>query len=267
MCAWPFTPKISPMAPHVRSPAVLPQTPPLHGTPTLDVGTASAVSIATLIPGLGLVAMTAAPTHAADPSCVVRGLTITCTFTYTGAAQQWLPPADVTSATFEVVGAAGGRGADGAARGGLGGGATATLDLVGGQAVTINVGGKGADLAGAGGWNGGGNGASRTNPGGGGGGGASEVIVQGARRIVGGGGGGGGTLDSEKVDCRCRGPAATAAGPRPGAARVPEARARTVRLRLHIKRRLRRWQGRRRAASGSRLRWVLALGVGVHEPW
>ncbi len=123
------------------------------------VGTASAVSIATLIPGLGLVGMAAAPAHAADPACTTSGLTTTCTFSYTGASQPVLLPDYVSLATFEVVGAAGGRGTDG----------------VGGVA---GVAGAVAPCA------------------------SAKVGQPDAGR-----------------------PAATAAGPRPAAARVPEARA------------------------------------------
>ena len=72
------------------------------------LGTASALTIATLTPGLGLAAIVAAPAQAAGASCVTSGLTTTCRFTYAGASQQWLPPDHVTSATFVVVGAAGG---------------------------------------------------------------------------------------------------------------------------------------------------------------
>ena len=42
----------------------------------------------------------------ADPS---PGDTATCTFSYTGAAETWVVPAGVTSATFELWGAQGGR--------------------------------------------------------------------------------------------------------------------------------------------------------------
>ena len=158
------------------------------------VGTASAVSIATLIPGLGLVGMTAAPAHAADPACTTSGLTTTCTYSYTGATQPVLLPDFVRLATFQVVGAAGGRGTDGVGQGGSGGGVTKTLEVRPGSSIAINVGGKGADRNGVGGWNGGGNGAGATTPGGGGGGGASELLVDGQRVLVGGGGGGGGTV-------------------------------------------------------------------------
>ena len=50
------------------------------------------------------------PALAALPSggCVV-GATTTCTFNYTGAAEAWVVPAGVTSAVFDLFGAAGGQ--------------------------------------------------------------------------------------------------------------------------------------------------------------
>ena len=157
-------------------------------------GTASALSIATLVPGLGLTGMAAAPAHAADPACTTSGITTTCTYSYTGTTQPVVLPEFARLVTFQVVGAAGGRGTDGVGQGGVGGGVTKTLEVQPGIPISVNVGGKGADRSGVGGWNGGGNGAGATSPGGGGGGGASELFVGGQKVLVGGGGGGGGTL-------------------------------------------------------------------------
>ena len=46
----------------------------------------------------------ATPARAA-PSCTTSGTTVTCTFSYTGAADTWTVPPDVTSATFDLYGA------------------------------------------------------------------------------------------------------------------------------------------------------------------
>src|SRR4051794_6525470 len=64
----------------------------------------------------------------------------------------WTVPGRVTRATFDVFGAAGGRGGnDNAGRtpGGLGGEATATLNVSPGQVFEIVVGGAGGDSAAA----------------------------------------------------------------------------------------------------------------------
>src|SRR5262245_21730328 len=60
-----------------------------------------------LAPLLGLAAT---PAQAASGDCVTASGQTTCTFTYTGAAQTWTVPADVTQATFTFVGAPGGVG-------------------------------------------------------------------------------------------------------------------------------------------------------------
>ncbi len=145
----------------------------------------------------------AAVVHA-DDTCAPSGTQATCTFSYTGAAQTWTVPVGVTSATFDLFGAAGADGGDyqlsgpqanlpgSAARGGsggLGGEAKATLPVTPGATLQINVGRQG----------GGGPGgapfaASNGSPGGGGGG-ASDVRSGGftlGERLIGGGGGGGG---------------------------------------------------------------------------
>ena len=78
----------------------------------------------------------------AQPSCAQSGATVTCTFSYTGDAQTWTVPPDVTAATFDVQGAQGGVGA-GLNSPGLGGEATADLALTPGASVTLVVGGQG----------------------------------------------------------------------------------------------------------------------------
>jgi len=104
------------------------------------------------------------------------------TFNHTGAAQTWIVPAGVTSATFEVQGAQGG------GSGGLGGRTTATITVTPGESIQINIGGQGS--GGTGGFNGGAVGST----GGHGGGGASDVrrggTAPGDRVVIAGGGGG-----------------------------------------------------------------------------
>jgi hypothetical protein len=134
----------------------------------------------------------------------------TVTFATPGT-HAWTVPAKARHATFEVYGAAGGAGPDGAA-GGLGARVRATLAVRRGVTYTIVVGGRGGDVvgrtAGAGGFNGGGPGGAGAEdvllpipgglllaggPGGAGGGGASDVrtgSALSARLVVAGGGGG-----------------------------------------------------------------------------
>jgi hypothetical protein len=125
----------------------------------------------------------------------------TLTFGYTGAAQTWTVPADVTSVTFDVYGAQGGS-ITSFTSGGHGGRATATLAVTPGATVVLTVGGQGAGTSGAcgngaagqpGGFNGGGVGGAGFICGAGGGG-ASDVRLGGGaladRALVAGGGGG-----------------------------------------------------------------------------
>jgi VCBS repeat-containing protein len=156
--------------------------------------------------------------HAADGDCKPSGSNVVCTFTFTGAAQIWTVPDGVSQATFDVYGAQGGISGVGHA-GGLGGKASATIDVTPGDTLQINVGGAGSrgvagtagGAGGAGGFNGGaagGNGLGRPpgglgdRGGGGGGGGASDVRSGGDfgldnRIIVGGGGGGAGDFGGQ----------------------------------------------------------------------
>jgi hypothetical protein len=97
-------------------------------------------------------------------------------------------PAGVTSASFDLFGAQGGAGISGGP--GLGGHAAATIPLTAGDSIQVNVGGRGANSTGVGGFNGGGNGPDK------GGGGATDIRIGGTtlnqRVLVAGGGGGGG---------------------------------------------------------------------------
>jgi hypothetical protein len=91
-------------------------------------------------PLLGLASARSA--YAASGDCTTSGTTVTCTVTYTGAAQTWSVPDGVTQATFTVYGAQSGS-IDGFGTGGGGGATTATLPATAGQNLQIIVGGQG----------------------------------------------------------------------------------------------------------------------------
>ena len=117
------------------------------------------------------------------------------TFNYTGAAQTWTVPAGVTEATFDLHGAEGEGDEDTIFAPGLGGEATATIAVLAGTSIQVNVGGEGSFPTG--GFNGGGAGAvDNFGQPGTGGGGASDIRIGGTtledRVLVAGGGGGGG---------------------------------------------------------------------------
>lgn len=161
----------------------------------------------------------AGPSSAADPpaGCTTTAAITTCVFAYTGASQAWTVPAGVTSAVFDVYGAAGGSFTDlsgvlNGGSGGKGGHVQATVALTPGATLHLRVGGHGivggeaeffatpGTLTAAGGFNGGGT-ASVTCSGcatavGGAGGGASDVRTSADglddRLLVAGGGGGAG---------------------------------------------------------------------------
>jgi|GEM_PF-614037 len=124
-------------------------------------------------------------------SQLTSNLSGTQTFNFTGAAQTYTVPANVTSVTVDVQGAQGGGSlpSPGSNPGGLGGRVQTTLSVTPGEVLTVNVGGT--TTTNAGGWNGGGAGTSN----GAGGGGGSDIRSGGtglANRVVTAGGGGGG---------------------------------------------------------------------------
>src|SRR5262245_47046603 len=86
----------------------------------------------------------------AAPSCIGRLPTV-CTFSYTGAPEAWVVPVGVTSAVFDLFGAAGGNfpvvaGAPfPAGSGGWGAHVHATLALTPGATLNMRVGGVGQD--------------------------------------------------------------------------------------------------------------------------
>src|SRR5262245_29944451 len=79
--------------------------------------------------------------------CVTGSTATTCTFDYTGAPEAWVVPMGLTTATFDVYGAAGGSfsslGARPAASGGKGGHVQATLALTPEETLNLRVGGAG----------------------------------------------------------------------------------------------------------------------------
>ncbi len=133
---------------------------------------------------------------------------VTETFEFTGAAEAFPVPEGICSVTVDAFGAAGGVAVNGV-EGGLGGRATATIEVTPGESLVVRVGGQGGDavegtddspaegtpgLGGEGGFNGGASAADGLGTGGGGGGGASDVRQGGdalANRVVVAGGGGG----------------------------------------------------------------------------
>src|SRR5690349_13571791 len=140
------------------------------------------------------------PALAADDACLppdANGV-VQCIFQYTGAAQYWVVPTGITSATWALDGAQG-ESESSFLHGGYGAHVAVTLPVSPadwGKTVRLIVGGVGAN--GVGGFGGGGNGgtgANGQNLGSGGGGGASWVSVESPtdgylHYLVAGGGGG-----------------------------------------------------------------------------
>ncbi len=159
---------------------------------------------------LGVVAGVAAlglagSAQALPANCSESGLTVLCTFSYTGGAQSFTVPTGVSSVTVDALGAQGGAAN---VSGGLGGETEAPVSVSAGDVLDVLVGGQGGPFGGVGtpGFNGGGAGGlgGPGNPLSGaaaaGGGGASDVRTGAcaktlscglaARVLVGGGGGG-----------------------------------------------------------------------------
>jgi hypothetical protein len=156
----------------------------------LGVGAAAAT-----LASLGFVVPGAAADAAA---CSTTGTEVTCVFAFTGTAEAWTVPSDVSQATFTLQGADGGKGNWQPGSGGHGGRVTFTRAIAPGDVIDVSVGGRGSDALrtgerGSGGFGGGGAGGSTTgSEAGGGGGGASRVGVDGQNIAMAGGGGGGG---------------------------------------------------------------------------
>jgi hypothetical protein len=160
---------------------------------------------------LGLVVL-ATPAAALPSNCSQDQRTVTCTFASTGAEQSLAVPSDVASVAISATGAAGG--SNGLLAGGGAAAAFATIAVVAGSTLYVEVGGAGTPgtLAGAGGFNGGGAGGTGGNGSGGGGGGASDVRTiscgggcpgsgasPSSRLVVAGGGGGTGAVGPHSV--------------------------------------------------------------------
>lgn len=142
----------------------------------------------------------------------LQGFNVTAqsvTFNYTGAVQTWTVPPCVTSITVDAQGAIGGHSTF--SRGGYGGRVQCTLAVTPGSILNIYVGGKGDSAVavgpttgGAGGFNGGANGAwAYSDYAGGGGGGASDIRIPPytlTERVVVAAGGGGGGYDYSTTD-------------------------------------------------------------------
>jgi hypothetical protein len=92
------------------------------------------------------IAVTKAGNGCVGISYKVNNVTTVATFNYTGADQSWTVPANVTSATFYLIGAGGGGGR--ASFGGGGGGyATGSYAVTPGQVLTVIVGQGGGGVA------------------------------------------------------------------------------------------------------------------------
>src|SRR4051794_40581932 len=132
-------------------------------------------SLTGAVAALALCGACAAPAGALAPNCSQDQLTVTCTFASTGAEQSLAVPSDVASVTIGATGAPGG--SNGLLVGGDAGTASATVAVVPGSTLYVEVGGAGAAaglLAGGPGgvYGGGGGGGGGPARGGGGGGGA-----------------------------------------------------------------------------------------------
>ena len=158
--------------------------------------------------GLWVVTLEGSAAASLPSGCSSSGVTVTCTFSYTGAAQTFMVPTGITSIRVDARGAAGG--SVHAAAGGKGARVQGTLGVTSGETLQVNVGGQGGNglcpAGDNGGWNGGGYGGPGQSCGGGlaisgGGGGASDLRV-GAdaladRLLVAAGGGGAGGAESD----------------------------------------------------------------------
>ena len=132
------------------------------------------------------------------------GVTVTCSFSFTGSEQTFTAPPGVTSVFVTAVGGAGGDGAR-AVGAGVADTVSGNLSVTPDSTLYVEVGGNGGAasgaVAGSGGFNGGGAGVANGSSASGGGGGASDVRSSPAatvgsldtRLIVAGGGGGGGS--------------------------------------------------------------------------
>jgi hypothetical protein len=165
-------------------------------------GRRAAVAVGVLVGAVAWLAGLAGPA-AAVASCSQAQRSVACAFSFTGGEQTLVVPSGVTGVAIDAVGASGG-----GSVGGAGGTVSATVAVMPGATLYVEVGGVGT--SGAGGFNGGGvPGTGASGGGAGGGGGASDVRTVclscanslASRLVVAGGGGGSGApgLDSGAV--------------------------------------------------------------------
>ena len=88
-----------------------------------------------------------------NPNCVTTGITVTCTFSYTGSAISWPVPAGITHVTVTADGASGASATssfiNGGGFGGRGGEYRATLTgIAGGTTLSVFPGGAGSGVTG-----------------------------------------------------------------------------------------------------------------------
>jgi hypothetical protein len=145
-----------------------------NGSPMATRGTAARRLLAcgvaaVVVVGVWAVALVGQAAAALPSNCVFSGNNVTCTYSYTGAAQTFTVPHGVSSVVVDARGAAGGESgfSVGAgtfefphAVGGLGARVQGAVDgLTDGELLQVNVGGRGGgDGRETGGFNGGGNG-------------------------------------------------------------------------------------------------------------
>jgi hypothetical protein len=164
------------------------------------------------LPAAGLWAGTASALP--NPNCVTTGITVTCTFSYTGSAISWPVPAGITHLTVTTDGASGASATSsfitGGGAGGRGGESRAALTgIPGGTTLSVFPGRAASGVTGgisAGGH--GGNGHVDLNGNSGGGGGASTVAISPftpGHLLVVAGGGGGGAAENPSVLVRANG--------------------------------------------------------------
>ena len=157
------------------------------------------MKVSKYLSGIGALALAAAPALVVAPSGAQAVAPVVAQFTEPGSADFTVPD-DVRCVEVVAIGAQGGSASDGV--GGLGGSVLKEIEVLPGQSLQVNVGGRGGDASGAtggaGGVNGGGAGGTSIVVGGGGGGGASDVRQGGSgladRAIVAAGGGGAGAF-------------------------------------------------------------------------
>jgi hypothetical protein len=169
---------------------------PARGRSFGPVATASVLAAAGLMALGGAQAAQAAQAFSQLPACGAGTCSVTFQTPETGAS--WTVPPGVSSLSVALYGGHGGSNADGEVNGGDGAEVTATLAVLPGFQLGVDVGGAGqGDAAQAtGGINGGG-----ASDGGGGGGGATDVISPGRDQLVAGGGGGAGQDDIQDDSC------------------------------------------------------------------